>query len=104
METKARLVALGFQDETVTKNSVLKDSPTCAKEALRLLLVIISARTWTIHSLDVKSAFLQGKPIERVVFLRPPPEAKAKGYWKLLKWVYGLDDASRQWYHRVREA
>ena len=52
---------------------------------------------------DVKSAFLQGKPIDRVVHLKPPPEVNSNKVWCLLKAIYGLNDASRQWYMRVLE-
>ena len=59
---------------------------------------------WEMNSLDVKCAFLQGKLLEREVYLRPPREANVKGVlWKLNKCVYGLMDASRHWYFRVKE-
>ena len=51
----------------------------------------------------MKSAYLQGKPIERDVFLRPPPEFDEGLLWQLNKTVYGLTDAARQWYLRLRE-
>ena len=38
-------------------------------------------------------------PIERDVFVRPPPERRVPGViWKLKKTVYGLVDASRGFY------
>ena len=42
-----------------------------------------------------KSAFLQGKPIERDVYLNPPKEVHTKKIWKLHTTVYGLGDAPR---------
>ena len=48
--------------------------------------------------MDVKSAFLQGFPIEHVVHAIPPPEANTSNLWQLRKTVYGLNDASRSWY------
>ena len=68
---KARLVARGFQED----GEILKDSPTCTKESLRLTLNIISCSEWRCHSIDIKSAFLQGNKIGRVVFVKPPKEA-----------------------------
>ncbi|XP_071317640.1 CD166 antigen homolog A isoform X1 [Trachinotus anak] len=56
---KARLVARGFEELEVSE--LQKDSPTCASESLRLLLAVICQRQWTLHSMDIKSAFLQGK-------------------------------------------
>ena len=97
---KARLVAKGFEESS---SNLRKDSPTCLKENLRLVLSIASNKRWKIHSLDVKSAFLQGKKIARSVFLRPPIEAHTDKVWKLKKTIYGLSDASRSWYLRVQE-
>ena len=56
-------------------SSLKTDSPTCSKESFKLLIAIIAAKSWTLHSLDVKSAFLQGIPINRDVFIKPPREA-----------------------------
>ena len=51
----------------------------------------------------MKSAFLQGKHIDRDIFLKPPCEAETNKIWKLNKTIYGLCDASRSWYLRVKE-
>ena len=58
-------------------------------------VAIISSNKWLINSLDVKTAFLQGKPIEWTVFVQPSKEAKTDKAWELKKCVYGLADASR---------
>lgn len=57
-----------------------------------------------MHGYTVKTAFLQGQPIDRDVYIKPPKEADvSEGYvWKLNKCVYGLSDASLSWYNRVR--
>ena len=95
---KARLVARGFEEIQNFKT----DSPTCSKEGLRLALTIIASNNWTLNSLDVKTAFLQGKEIDREVIVQPPKEANTKNFWKLSKTVYGLADASRSWYLKLR--
>ena len=100
-ELKARLVARGCEED---KGSLERQSPTCHKESLRVALFINACMNWEMNSLDVKCAFLQGKLLEREVYLRPPREANVKGVlWKLNKCVYGLVDASRHWYFRVKE-
>ena len=97
---KARLVAKGFQDTEETRN----DSPTISKQNIRLLLMIAASRGWKCKSLDIRAAFLQGSPIERDVFLRPPAEFRKEGIiWKLNCCVYGLNQASRLWYLRIRK-
>ena len=62
---KARLVAHGFQERDV----IQKDSPTASRESIHLLLITALSVGYTIHSLDVKSAFLQGDQIKRTVFI-----------------------------------
>ena len=82
--TKARLVARGFEEHSLF---LRKDSPTCCRETVRLVLAIAVSKGWLPHSLDVKAAFLQGDPIERDVFLRPPREFSNGKLWKLKKTV-----------------
>ena len=101
MSTKARLVARGFEEDSTL---IRTDSPTCMRESLRIVLAIAACKEWSVNSIDIKAAFLQEKPIDRDIFLRPPIEANATGkLWKLKKVVYGLSDASRVWYLRVVE-
>lgn len=97
---KARLVARGFEEQ----KCVQADSPTVSKETLKVFLALASTHSWRCHSIDIKAAFLQGNEINREMFLRPPKEANAHGkVWKLRKCVYGLNDASRNWYFSVRD-
>ena len=47
--------------------------------------------------IDIRAAFLQSKPQDREVFLEPPSDLIKPGLiWKLIKLLYGLDDASRR--------
>ena len=48
-----------------------------------------------IHAMDIKSAFLQRKPIERDIYLKPPKEVNSQKIWKLNTTVYGLGDTPR---------
>ena len=100
-ETKARLVARGFQEK---QNDQRKDSPTCLKASLRLVFCVAASKQWVVKILDIKSAFLQGQPIKRDGYLQPPKEAGSSGIWKLKKTIYGLSDASRQWYLTVKKS
>lgn len=94
---KARLVARGYEEE----NKISSDSPTCSKDGLRILLSISSQKDWKIHSVDIKTAFLQGGDIERTLYLKPPKEASTKNLWLLRKCPYGLRDASLSWYKNL---
>ena len=101
---KARLVARGFEE--YGKQYIEKESPTCSREAIRVALSISRMNNWDFHSIDVKTAFLQGNHnlLNRDIFVTPPPEAKcdADVLWKLKKAVYGLVDASKVWWESVK--
>ena len=96
---KARLCVRGFEEE----QDFRKDSPTCSREGIRLFLAVTATNKWELHSIDVKGAFLQGKEIERQVIVRPPREAETDNLWVLIKCAYGLADAPRSWYLKIRE-
>ena len=96
---KARLCARGFEE----LQDFRTDSPTCSREGIRSLLAIVAANSWTLNSLDVRTAFLQGKDLERSILVKPPKECNTDKLWKLNKCVYGLADASRYWYLKLAE-
>ena len=98
--TKARLVARGFEENDA---QIRTDSPTCTKQSLRTLLCILASNNWSLHTLDVRSAYLQGSPISRELFLIPPKIAQTDKLWKLQKCPYGLVDAGRQWYIKIQQ-
>lgn len=95
---KARLVVKGYQDTTVNRANV--SSPTCGKEAWRVLVSLCVQKGWVPVKMDVTGAFLQSDPFDRPVLLRPPPEAGLGRdvAWQLKKAAYGLADAPREWF------
>merc|ERR1711881_354432 len=98
---KARLVAKGFQEIDQPQS----DSPTAAKESFKLLMALCANLNFKIVSMDIRAAFLQAKTLDREVFVRPPKDIEKEGViWKLLKPLYGLDDASRKFYLKVKES
>merc|ERR1712243_245599 len=87
---KARLVAKGFQE----LDQPQLDSPTAAKENFKLLMALSANFDFKIVSMDIRAAFLQAKTLDREVFVRPPDDKGKEGViWKLLKPLYGLDEA-----------
>ena len=97
--TRAYLCARGFEEDTPFRT----DSPTSTREGIRVVFSTIASMRWTIKAIDMKTVFLQGKKMEKEVFLGPPKEANTSNIWCLNKCVYGLSDASRRWYLRLRE-
>ena len=98
---KARLVARGFEENMVDEHR--RDSPTCTKDSLRLMFTVVASNSWKCNSIDIKAAFLQGNKIERDIFVKPPKEFYSGSIWKLKKNVYGLNDAARAWYFRMKD-
>ena len=97
---KSRFVVKGNEE----RGDPRSDSPTVSKDSFKMFLAICANEGFKLKSFDVTTAFLQGKPIQRDVFIRPPLEKYKPGKtWKLLKACYGLYDASRKWYIAVRE-
>ena len=45
--------------------------------------------------IDIRAAFLQSDPLDRVILLKPPKQFRKDSdtLWLLLKPVYGLNDA-----------
>ena len=97
---KARLVAKGFPEIDQPQS----DSPTAAKESFKLLMALSANFNFKIVSMDIRAAFLQAKTLDREVFVRPPKDQEKEGViWKLLKPLYGLDDASRKFWLKLKQ-
>jgi len=97
---KARLVAKGFQENDKPQS----DSPTVLKENSKIFYALTANEDFEIASVDIRAAFLQARKLDREVFMKPPKDLLKDGIvWKLLKPLYGLDDASRKFYIRVKE-
>jgi hypothetical protein len=67
-------------------------------ETVRLVVAVATYKGWTMHQLDVKSAFLNG-PLKEEVYVKQPPGFEIKGQeqkvFKLKKALYGLKQAPR---------
>ena len=50
-------------------------APTCSKGTMRILLSLCAVKGWVPNVIDVTTAFLQGRPIERDVYLKTPKAA-----------------------------
>ena len=99
-DVKARLVARGFQ-ETVDPQS---DSPTALRESNKLFYAIAANENFNLRSMDIKAAFLQSNELDREVLVEPPADIKKPGVvWRLVKPLYGLKDASRKFWLRMKE-
>ena len=103
---KARFVVKGFaQREGIDFNEVF--SPTVRASTIRLALAHAVSSGFTLKQLDVRTAFLYAS-LDEVVFVRPPPgfeERDAAGQplvWQLLRSLYGIKQAPRNWHKTLR--
>ena len=73
------------------------------KSSFQTFLPIPSSKRLTTKTTDIKSAFLQGAPISRDIFINPPAECTTLPgmIWKLRPCLYVLNDAGGQFYESV---
>ena len=97
---KARLVAKGFtQKEGIDYKDTF--SPVSKKDSLRIIMALVAHFDLELHQMDVKTAFLNGN-LDEDIYMEQPEGFTKKGnehlVCKLKKSIYGLKQASRQWY------
>jgi hypothetical protein len=104
VRNKSRLVAQGFsQKEGINYEETF--APVARLEAIMILLAFSVAKGFKLHQMDVKSAFLNGV-LEEEVYVRQPLGFESEKYphrvYKLRKALYGLNQAPRAWYGKLR--
>ncbi|RVW83183.1 Retrovirus-related Pol polyprotein from transposon TNT 1-94 [Vitis vinifera] len=97
---KARLVAKGFtQKEGIDYKDTF--SPVSKKDSLRIIMALVAHFDLELHQMDVKTAFLNGN-LDEDIYMEQPEGFAKKGnehlVCKLKKSIYGLKQASKQWY------
>jgi hypothetical protein len=74
-------------------------------EAIRILLAFTASKGFKLYQMDVKSAFLNGV-IQEEVYVRQSLGFESPKYpdrmYKFSKALYGLNQASRAWYARLK--
>ncbi|WVZ17679.1 hypothetical protein V8G54_010661 [Vigna mungo] len=102
---KARLVGDGRSQ----KKGVYCDetfSPVVKSATIRTVLSIALSKSWPIHQLDVKNAFLHGT-LNETIYMHQPMGFKDSSHpdyvCLLKKSLYGLKQAPRAWYKRFAD-
>ena len=94
----------------ILKKNLRRDSPTGSRLSQHLLFCIAAwSHLWSLISADVKAAFLKGdSDVNRELYLTktnekvsPPLPIQAGQLCRVLKGIFGLADAPREWWLRL---
>jgi hypothetical protein len=104
VRNKSILVAQGYsQKEGIAYEETF--ALVACLEAIRILLAFAVAKGFMLYQMDVKSAFLNGV-IEEDVYVKQPLGFESEKYphrvYRLKRALYGLNQAPRDWYGRLR--
>ncbi len=100
---KAKLVAKGYAqiygldyEETY--------SPVAKMTTIRTIIVMVVAKGWSLHQMDVKTIFLHGDLKEEVYMEQPlgyVDQTHLKLVYRLKKALYGLKQAPKAWSNKI---
>ena len=102
---KARLIAKGYtQKEGIDYKETF--SPVSSKDSFRTIMALMAHFDLKLFQMDVKTAFLNGDIDETIYMMQPENFLSSdtkKMVCKLNKSIFGLKQASRQWYYKFHQ-
>lgn len=102
---KTRLAAKGYnQQEGLDYHETF--SPVAKMVTVRSVIALAASKDWTLYQMNVFNAFIQGDLFEEI-YMDLPQGFQRQGEQKackLLKSLYDLKQASRQWNLKLTEA
>ncbi len=100
---KARLVAKGYA-QTYGINYEETYSPVAKKTIVRAIIVMATAKGWSLHQMDINNVFLHGDLHEEVYMEQPPSyvdQTHPNLVCRLKKDLYGLKQTPRAWSNKI---
>ena len=82
-------------------------SPVSTKDSFRINMALVAHFDLEFHQMEVKTVYLNGDIDETIYMLQPENFVSSDPknmICKLTKSVYGLKQASRQWYYKFHQA
>ena len=110
LKANARLIVPGFKDLENLQGELRKDAPTASRISQHVIASVSAQHPdWALLSADVRAAFLKGDPyVARQLYMTgtnprkgPTIPIPLRGLAKVLKGIFGLADAPREWYLRL---
>ena len=102
---KVRFIAKGYtQKEGIDYKETF--SPVSSKDSFRTIMALVAHFDLELHQIDVKTAFLNGDIDETIYMVQPENFVSGdtkRMVCKLKKSIYGLKQASRQWYYKFHQ-
>lgn len=102
---KAHLVAEGYT-QIEGEDFIEIFAPVAKMTTVRCLLAIAAVQNWELYQMDVSNVFLHGDLDEEVYMAVPPGYVvhNSQHVYKLQKSLYGLRQASINWYAKLSQA
>lgn len=100
---KARMMARG-SSQIVGRDHSVAFAPVAKFTSIRIVLSIMVEKSILLHQVDVITAFINGDLHEDVYMEQPHGYERGDSsemVCKLLKALYGLNQAPRQWYAKI---
>ncbi|CAK0847915.1 unnamed protein product [Prorocentrum cordatum] len=107
VKAKARLCVGGHMDPRLAQGDLRTDAPTVTRNSTMLFFTICQRFDLEIYAADVEAAFMQGdeQPDQQLHMAQPReglPGLNPKQLIKILKGVFGLATAPRQWWAKLK--
>ena len=102
---KARLVVKSFTQREMIDYNEIFSSVSC-KDSFIIIMVLVTHYDLELYQMDVKTVLLNGDIDETIYMVQPENFVLGDPQMmvcKLKKSIYGLKQASRQWYHKFHQ-